>query len=109
MAEEKKGQSIEKWDEVKGSQAPEEVIPEPANIPEDIKGDRDLGEQMRNTEDMLEQNDSCIDGIINNLPEETVAEKEAKTSVREQLKGITPAEIDEARRVRSLCPDRELC
>jgi len=103
MAEEKKGQSIEKWDEVKGSQAPEEVIPEPANVPEDIKGDRDFGEQMRNTEDMLEQNDSCIDGIINNLPEPE--EPHDKKSVIKKLKDCAKSVEEESERLPKMhCP-----
>lgn len=65
-----------------------------------------LGNQMRGIEDQLEQNDNQLDGIINNLPTETVAEKEAKTSVREKLKATVP---EREHRPVSLCPDRELC
>ena len=92
---------VKKWDDVNGAV----VVPEKDESTDPVK----LKSHTRTMEDMVEQNDNQLDGIINNLPEETVAEKEAKTSVREQLKGIAPAEIDEARRVRSLCPDRELC
>ena len=92
---------VKKWDDVNGAV----VVPEKDESTDSVK----LKSHTRTMEDMVEQNDNQLDGIINNLPEETVAEKEAKTSVREQLKGIAPAEIDEARRVRSLCPDRELC
>lgn len=92
---------VKKWDDVNGV-----AVIFPKN---ETGGPVKLSSATRTMEDMIEQNDNQIDGIINNLPEETVAEKEAKTSVREQLKGMTPAEIDEARRVRSLCPDRELC
>lgn len=92
---------VKKWDDVNGVA----VVSEKDESTDPVK----LKSHTRTMEDMVEQNDNQLDGIINNLPKETVAEKEAKTSVREQLKGITPAEIDEARRVRSLCPDRELC
>lgn len=92
---------VKKWDDVNGVA----VVPEKDESMDPVK----LKSHTRTMEDMVEQNDNQLDGIINNLPEETVAEKEAKTSVREQLKGIAPAEIDEARRVRSLCPDRVLC
>ena len=61
---------------------------------------------LRSLEDMIEQNDNQLDGIINNLPEETIAEKEAKTSVLDKLK--VPLEEKE-RKPKSLCPDRELC
>ena len=46
------------------------------------------------------------DLIINNLSEETIAEKEAKTSVLDKLK--VPLEEKE-RKPKLLCPDRELC
>ena len=41
---------------------------------------RALGSQMRGIEDMVEQNDNCFDGIINNLPNyEIPSEVEAKS------------------------------
>ena len=92
---------VKKWDDVNGIN----VIPEKDESSDPVK----LKSHTRTMEDMIEQNDNQLDGIINNVPEETVAEKEAKNSVWEQLKDIIPADIDEARRVRSLCPDRELC
>ena len=45
---------------------------------------------LRSMEDMVEQNDNQLDGVINNMPTETVAEKEAKSSVIEKLKVTTP-------------------
>lgn len=45
---------------------------------------------LRTVEDMLEQNDGMIDGIINNLPEDAkpeAFEKQKKPSVLEALKG----------------------
>ena len=59
---------------------------------------------LRGIEDMIEQNDNQLDGVINNLPETTVAEKEAKTSVLDKLK--VPAE-DGHKKPRTLCPEME--
>ena len=59
---------------------------------------------MRSIEDQIEQNDNQLDGIINNLPEETVTEKEVKTSVLEKLK--VPIEEKE-RKPKSFCPNME--
>ena len=61
---------------------------------------------LREIEDQIEQNDNQLDGIINNMPEETVTEKDAKASVVEKLKVPVP---EHERKSRSLCPDRELC
>ena len=60
---------------------------------------------LRGIEDQIEQNDNQLDGIINNLPEETISEKEAKSSVIEKLKAPLP---EQERKLKSLCPDREL-
>ena len=60
---------------------------------------------LRGLEDQIEQNDNQLDGIINNLPEETVAEKEAKSSVLEKLR--LPVEEKE-RKQKPPCQDREL-
>ena len=49
---------------------------------------------VKAAEDAIEGNDNNFDGIINNLPEETIAEKEARTSVYTTLKDFKP-EIDE--------------
>ena len=61
---------------------------------------------LREIEDQIEQNDNQLDGIINNMPEETVTEKDAKASVVEKLKVPVP---EHERESRSLCPNRELC
>ena len=45
---------------------------------------------LRGIEDMVEQNDNQLDGVINNVPAETVAEKEAKSSAIEKLKATAP-------------------
>lgn len=60
---------------------------------------------LRSIEDLIEQNDNQLDGIINNLPEETVAEKEAKTSIVEKLKVLVP---EQEKKERLVCLDMEL-
>ena len=60
---------------------------------------------IRSIEDQIEQNDNQLDGIINNLPEETIAEKEAKRSVIEKLKAPLP---EQERKPRSACCELEL-
>lgn len=51
------------------------------------KDPKALGSQMRGIEDMVEQNDNCFDGIINNLPnQESAAElAEQADHVRESV------------------------
>ena len=60
---------------------------------------------IRNIEDQIEQNDNQLDGIINNLPEATIAEKEAKSSVIEKLKAPLS---EQERKPRSACCELEL-
>ena len=60
---------------------------------------------IRSIEDQIEQNDNQLDGIINNLPEATIAEKEAKSSVIEKLKAPLP---EQERKPRSACCELEL-
>lgn len=76
-----------------------------------------LGDPMRGIEDLIEQNDNQLDGIINNIPLDTVSEKEAKSSVVEKIKMQIQAgeqkkqnQIQEKeQKPQKLCPDRELC
>lgn len=81
--------------------------------PEQTKDPNALGNQMRGIEDMVEQNDNCFDGIINNLPKpEDVPEKAdgARESVLKKLKDcVKILEEEKDRRPRNLCFDRELC
>ena len=100
--EKKTGEEIKKWDEVNG----ETTVETPRELPGYDSGKN----PMRSIEDMIEQNDNQLDGIVNNLPDETVYEKEAKSSIVEQLKSmILNADDDKRKRQPSLCPDRELC
>ena len=62
---------------------------------------------LRGLEDLIEQNDNQLDGIINNLPEETTAEKETKTSILEKIKKLSK-ETDSPQRTKVRCPEKEL-
>ena len=62
---------------------------------------------LRGLEDLIEQNDNQLDGIINNLPEETCAEKEGKTSILEKIKKLSK-DADPTHKPRGSCPEREL-
>ena len=72
---------------------------------------------LRNVQDMVEQNDNNLDGVINNLrspkpaaqmtDEDVIETEQKKKSVLEKIRETVPND-DKARSV-SLCPDRELC
>lgn len=66
--ERKKKTKIQKWDEVRGMHDIE--IDEGSVIAEEKVGDGPSlsREVMRALEDLLEQNDNSLDGVINNLP-----------------------------------------
>ncbi len=75
-----------------------------------VKDPNALGEPRRGLEDQIEQNDNQLDGIINNLPEETTAEKEAKASVVEKLREkIKDSHDRDERKPKALCCEREIC
>lgn len=61
---------------------------------------------LRGVENLIEQNDNQLDGVINNLPEETLAGKESKSSVIEKLK-VSVLGLEKYEK--SSCCDRELC
>lgn len=113
MAEERKGQAIEKWDEVNGH--PEPVVTIVAETPQEtaMKDPRTLGSQMRGIEDMVEQNDNSFDGIINILPKNDDAERieeaeRAKESIHKKLKDCAKSiQEDVERRPHSICCDLE--
>ena len=72
---------------------------------------------MKGIEDMVEQNDNNLDGVINNLPEpkpaaqitseDVIEAEQKKKSVLEKIRETVPN--DDKPRPVSLCPDRELC
>ena len=90
--ERKTGTPIEKWDDINGN-VPEpepEVVEQPVKLPQE-QDPNIIGNVRRGLEDQLEQNDNMIgDGVINNLPEETIAEKEERTSTIAKLRSFVP-------------------
>ena len=90
---------VKKWDDVHGTA----LEPEKDESADPVK----LKSHTRTMEDMLEQNDNQLDGMINNLPKETIAEKEEKTSVVSKLKPFISDE--DHKPPRGLWPDREIC
>lgn len=78
MAETKKGTELKKWDEVNGvaSEELQEAIPASET---DAYAKLQMNDLVRNPlrgiEDLVEQNDNQLDGVINNMPAETVAEQ----------------------------------
>lgn len=118
--EKAKTRKIKKWDEVHGeyeleisdgtiSSEPDEVAGAGASISRN---------PMRGIEDMVEQNDNCFDGVINNIkpelsPELTRSVQDDKKSVLEKLKeqgrmATPPAQSPERKPVSGCCQEREL-
>lgn len=103
MTEERKGHAIEKWDDVKGRQI-EETVPEPVSTADDNQAVRKVENQMHNLEEMLEQNDNSIDGVINNLPKPEEVERD-KESVIKKLKDRAKTLDEETERLPKMhCP-----
>lgn len=93
---------IQKWDEVNGITIEEEVssgASDPDEVPDNTLS-RDKN-PIKSVEDMVEQNDNNLDGIINNMPEEkstaqktsedVIEEEQKKKSVLKKLQENTPA------------------
>lgn len=96
MKERKKGNHLKKWDEVTGNERTEA---EDALTDEDSEvagtGPSISRNPIKGTEDLLEQNDNNLDGVINNLPEDEISkrasqlyeiEEERKKSVLKNLR-----------------------
>ena len=87
MSEERKGTAVEAWDAVKGQAGDDTPM-------QDVAKDAGI-------EDMVEQNDNSLDGIINNLPDQEsaaeLAEKadEVRESVLKKLKDCVKILEDE--------------
>lgn len=91
----KRKNKILKWDEVVGVTFEENT--ENYGIPDEVDGAvLSLSKNpMRSIEDMIEQNDNCLDGVINNMPEpkpvtqmtneDVVNEEQAKKSILMRL------------------------
>ncbi|CRZ35094.1 uncharacterized protein DUF4316 [Herbinix hemicellulosilytica] len=106
MAEERKGTSIEKWDDVNGRSGDTETsVVEKTDGSGRKIGER-LGEQMRNIEDAVEQNNNSLDGVINNLPEQEDAKESVLKKLREREKAV---DEEREKNQKSICPvkDRE--
>ena len=80
--EQRVGRKIQKWDEVNGT------VTETVDVSVEVPGDTGKANPLRSLEDQIEQNDNMLDGVINNLPEETIAEKEERTSTIAKLRGF---------------------
>ena len=65
--EQRVGRKIQKWDEVNGT------VTETVDVTVEVPGDTGKANPLRSLEDQIEQNDNMLDGVINNLPEETIA------------------------------------
>ena len=111
------GKKIRKWDEVTGN-AVEIQIPEMVDLAEDVgMGPSISRNHMRGIEDMVEQNDNCFDGIINNVAmpqtpdsgslaeQQTEAEitEETKKSVFEKLRNSRTGRHSHSHSQRKLC------
>ena len=119
------GRKIKKWDEVNGD-AEEIQIPGTVDPAEDVgMGPSISRNHMRGIEDMVEQNDNCFDGIINNvampqiMDSGSLAEQQTEAEIAEEIKKSVHGKIREQqgretftqpqpKKVLPLCPDREL-
>ena len=119
------GRKIKKWDEVNGD-AEEIQIPGTVDPAEDVgMGPSISRNHMRGIEDMVEQNDNCFDGIINNVampqtPDSgSLAEQQTEAEIAEETKKSVLGKIKEQqdreiftqaqpKKAVPLCPDREL-
>ena len=105
MSEERKGERIEKWDEVSGTTSV--VEKEKSDTVEDVGAGPSISRNyLRGVEDQVEQNDNNFDGIINNTPQETIAEKEQRTSITERLRAAQQQE--EPKKPPVFCHERAL-
>lgn len=115
--EKKRKSKIQKWDEVGGA-TEVEVDEMTAEALEDAGAGPAISKNpMRGIEDMVEQNDNSLDGVINNLPEpnpvaqidsgEVIEAEQKKKSVLGKIRE-TMSDPEKVKTM-SLCPDRELC
>lgn len=116
--EKRRKSKIRRWDETQGAVEVEidEAVGSPAEDPG--AGPSVSRNPMKGIEDMVEQNDNNLDGVINNLPEpkpaaqmtpeDVIEAEQKKKSVLEKLREAAP-EPDKVRTVRGciICGDRE--
>lgn len=94
-----KRSKIRKWDEVGGAVDTEIEETAAPSEEEPGAGPSISKNPMRGIEDMLEQNDNCFDGVINNLPEskpvaqvsteDVIEEEQRKRSVIKKLQEVS--------------------
>ncbi len=117
--EKRRKSKIRKWDETQGAVEVEidEAVVSPSEDPG--AGPSVSRNPMKGIEDMVEQNDNNLDGVINNLPEpkpaaqmtqeDVIEAEQKKKSVLKQLQEAVP-EPEKVRTVHGciICGDREI-
>ena len=118
--EKAKTRKIKKWDEVHGEYEVEISDGTISSEPDEVAGAGPSISKnpMRGIEDMVEQNDNCFDGVINNItpessPESSQSMQDDKKSVLEKLKEQgrqipLPVHVPERKPVPGCCQEREL-
>lgn len=118
--EKAKTRKIKKWDEVHGEYEVEISDGTISSEPDEVAGAGPSISRnpMRGIEDMVEQNDNCFDGLINNIKPEQSQElsqfmQDDKKSVLEKLKEqgrmtTPPDQALERKPVPGCCLEREL-
>ena len=118
--EKAKTRKIKKWDEVHGEYEVEISDGTISSEPDEVAGAGPSISRnpMRGIEDMVEQNDNCLDGLINNIkpepsPELTRSVQDDKKSVLEKLKEqgrmvTLTTQSPERKLVPGCCQEREL-
>ena len=107
--EKAKTRKIKKWDEVHG----EYEVEEAAGVGSSISKN-----PMRSIEDMVEQNDNNLDGVINNVKVDSAAgtlenvsedKKSVLDKLKEQNKQLPPSTpVPERKQVAGCCFEREM-
>ena len=74
------------------------------------KDSNGLGNPLRGIEDLIEQNDNQLDGIINNLPNDETELSSVRESVIKKLKDcVKILEEVKNKSQKNHCPNREIC
>ncbi len=117
--EKAKTRKIKKWDEVHGEHEVEIVDGIMNSEPDEVvgAGPSISRNPMRGIEDMVEQNDNCFDGVINNVKVEPAAgtleivpddKKSVLEKLKEQSKQMhSPVPVSDRKPVPGCCFERE--
>ena len=116
--EKKRKSKIQKWDEVGGA-AEVEIDEVTADASEEAGAGPAISKNpMRGIEDMVEQNDNNLDGVINNVKAEPAVgtleivpddKKSVLEKLKEQSKQVTPpVPVPERKPVPGCCFEREI-